>query len=75
MAKRPAVRSTEVQRTLVGIRKAGREAEKIEVLPGGGFFVHLKDDAAKAETAFDKWKAKQDARSYEGPQQGHQAPR
>jgi hypothetical protein len=70
MAKRPAVRSTEVQRTLVGVRKAGREAEKIEVLPGGGFFVHLKDDAAKAETAeaaFDKWKAKQDARSYEGP--------
>lgn len=66
MSRGQHVRQVAIERALKGVHKAGQVAERIEVRPDGGFSILLKGDPVVPQEpadAFDRWKAKNDARS------------
>lgn len=66
MSRGQHVRQVAIERALKGVCKAGQVAERIEVRPDGGFSILLRSERGAPQEpadAFDRWKAKNDARS------------
>lgn len=56
-------RQADVARALKATDRAGLKVARVDVDPASGKFSIVLADGASAETPFDVWKAKRDARS------------
>lgn len=69
MARTPAAfKQTDIVRAVKAARAAGLDVIRTEINPATGaiILVHHNDGPAPAETPFDEWKAKRNARAAQG---------